>query len=89
MRRKAEGTPPRVDTPSQHQDRDTRGPLVLIGGACTPDGEALGSFIELARETGGPIVGIAVAIVAFLLVNWFFTEPLHTLDVSDPESAPA
>jgi two-component system, OmpR family, sensor histidine kinase KdpD len=26
-----------------------------------------------------------VAIVAFLLVNFFFTEPLHTLDVSDPE----
>ena len=34
---------------------------------------------------GGPIVGISAAIVAFLLVNWFFTEPLHTLDVSDPE----
>ena len=30
-------------------------------------------------------MGISVAIVAFLLVNWFFTEPLHTLDVSDPE----
>ena len=27
---------------------------------------------------GGPIVGIVVAIVAFLLVNWFFTGPLHT-----------
>ena len=47
VRRKAEGTPPRVDTPSQpHHDRDKRGPLVLIGGACTPDGEALGSFID-------------------------------------------
>jgi len=34
---------------------------------------------------GGPIVGISVAIIAFLLVNWFFTEPLHTLDVSQPE----
>jgi len=34
---------------------------------------------------GGPIVGISVALVAFLLVNWFFTEPLHTLDVSQPE----
>jgi two-component system, OmpR family, sensor histidine kinase KdpD len=34
---------------------------------------------------GGPIVGISIAIVAFLLVNFFFTEPLHTLDVSDPE----
>jgi len=34
---------------------------------------------------GGPIVGMSVALVAFLLVNWFFTEPLHTLDVSQPE----
>jgi K+-sensing histidine kinase KdpD len=34
---------------------------------------------------GGPIVGVSVAIIAFLLVNFFFTEPLHTLDVSDPE----
>ncbi len=34
---------------------------------------------------GGPIVGMSVAVVAFLLVNWFFTEPLHTLDVSQPE----
>jgi cyanophycinase len=62
VRRKAEGTPPRVDTPSQpHHSRDTRGPLVLIGGACTPDGEALGSFIDLARDAGGPIVGITSA----------------------------
>ena len=62
MRRKAEGTPPRVDTPSlPHHGRDGRGPLVLIGGACTPDGEALGSFIDLAREAGGPIVGITSA----------------------------
>ena len=34
---------------------------------------------------GGPLVGIAAAVVAFLLVNWFFTEPLHTLDVANPE----
>jgi two-component system, OmpR family, sensor histidine kinase KdpD len=34
---------------------------------------------------GGPIVGMSVAIIAFLVVNWFFTEPLHTLNVSDPE----
>jgi cyanophycinase len=62
VRTKAEGTPPRVDSPSHPQNvRETRGPLVLIGGACTPDGEALGSFIELAREAGGPIVGIASA----------------------------
>lgn len=34
---------------------------------------------------GGPVVGVSVAIVAFLVVNWFFTEPFHTLDVADPE----
>ena len=34
---------------------------------------------------GGPIVGISAAVVAFLLVNYFFTEPLHTFDVADPE----
>lgn len=34
---------------------------------------------------GGPLVGVCVAIVAFLVVNWFFTEPLHTLDVADAE----
>ena len=34
---------------------------MLIGGACTPDGEAMRSFIDLAREVGGPIVGITAA----------------------------
>lgn len=34
---------------------------------------------------GGPVVGVCSAIVAFLVVNWFFTEPLHTLDVASPE----
>ena len=62
MRRKPDAPPPRVDTPSEsQQDRDTSGPLVLIGGACTPNGAALRSFIDLAREAGGPIVGISAA----------------------------
>ena len=61
MRRKTEGRLPRVDAPSHHIDHDTRGPLVLIGGACTPDGEALRSFIDLAHASGGPIVGITAA----------------------------
>jgi K+-sensing histidine kinase KdpD len=34
---------------------------------------------------GGPVVGVSAAIVAFLVVNWFFTEPLHTLNVASPE----
>ena len=54
--------PPRVDSPTQiSRDPEEHGPLVLIGGACTPDGEALGAFISLARSVGGPIVGITAA----------------------------
>jgi cyanophycinase len=61
VRRRAE-PPPRVDLPTRpHHDPEAHGPLVLIGGACTPHGEALGAFIRLAREAGGPIVGITAA----------------------------
>lgn len=41
--------------------------------------------VVLLSAAGGPIVGVSVAIVAFLVVNFYFTEPLHTFDVSDPE----
>ncbi|HLL84373.1 MAG TPA: cyanophycinase [Longimicrobium sp.] len=43
-------------------DRHT-GVLVLIGGACDPEGAAFKSFIELcrAREGGGKIVGLTTA----------------------------
>lgn len=34
---------------------------------------------------GGPVVGVATAVAAFVLVNFFFTEPLHTLDVAEAE----
>jgi len=44
----------------------------------------LAAVVALAAA-GGPVVGIAAALVAFLVVNYFFTEPVHTLDVSDPE----
>jgi cyanophycinase len=38
------------------------GALVLIGGACSPDGEALGAFIRLAgADQGAPIVGFTTA----------------------------
>ncbi|MEO5579131.1 MAG: cyanophycinase [Gemmatimonadaceae bacterium] len=39
------------------------GTLVLVGGACTAEGEALGAFIQLAAESAGsgPIVGITSA----------------------------
>jgi cyanophycinase len=39
-----------------------RGSLVLIGGACTPGGEALGSFLRLSGgDLGAPIVGFTTA----------------------------
>ena len=39
-----------------------RGALVLIGGACTPDGSALGSFLRLSgADRGAPVVGFTTA----------------------------
>jgi cyanophycinase len=39
-----------------------RGALVLIGGACSPDGEALGAFLRLSgADRGAPIVGFTTA----------------------------
>ena len=62
MKRERNGAPPRIDAPTPpHGDPDAHGPLVLIGGASTPKGEALGAFIDLARQVGGPIVGITAA----------------------------
>ena len=38
------------------------GTLVMIGGACTPTGDALGAFLKLAAAAeGGPIIGITSA----------------------------
>ena len=44
----------------------------------------LGGVVAIST-VGGPAVGVCIAVVAFLLVNWYFTEPLHTLNVADPE----
>jgi two-component system sensor histidine kinase KdpD len=43
------------------------------------------ALVVAIAAAGGPAVGIGAAVVAFLVVNYFFTEPLHTFDVSDPE----
>jgi cyanophycinase len=62
MTRERNSAPPRIDAPTHpHQDPEAHGPLVLIGGASTPKGEALGTFIDLARKVGGPIIGITEA----------------------------
>jgi cyanophycinase len=53
---------PRIDSPSPDVVGVTgSGTLVLIGGACTPNGLALRAFVDSAREVGGPIVGITAA----------------------------
>ena len=61
-------------------------PLRGIDGLVNPRG-----FVIVNKHQQNPkfanifSVGVCVAIVAFLVVNWFFTEPVHTLNVSDPE----
>ncbi|HEX8848200.1 MAG TPA: cyanophycinase [Gemmatimonadaceae bacterium] len=49
-------------TPSQRRAGDTAGTLVLIGGGCSADGEALGTFVHRAgARDGGRIVGFTTA----------------------------
>jgi two-component system, OmpR family, sensor histidine kinase KdpD len=43
------------------------------------------SLVVVLAAIGGPVVGVITAAAAFLLVNWFFTEPLHTLNVAGGE----
>jgi two-component system, OmpR family, sensor histidine kinase KdpD len=38
---------------------------------------------------GGMVIGIAAAIGASLLANWFLVPPIHTFTVADPENATA
>jgi two-component system sensor histidine kinase KdpD len=38
---------------------------------------------------GGVVVGVASAIAAALLINYFFVDPIHTLTVSEPDQAVA
>lgn len=48
--------------PTRRRAGDTSGALVLIGGACSPEGEALGAFVERSRgREGGCIVGFTTA----------------------------
>lgn len=54
---------PRVDVGHGARERpDPRGTLVLLGGAVTADGHALGSFLDLTgARAGGRILGLTVA----------------------------
>jgi cyanophycinase len=60
MRGQNHDAPPRVrTTDSRIIPTDGLGTLILIGGACKPNGAALGSFLDTVN--GGPIVGITAA----------------------------
>ena len=67
------------------------GPLLLtwiLGGTRTSSTEML-LYLGLtvaAALTGGLFPALASALVGSLLINWFFTPPLHTLTVSDPQN---
>src|SRR5215208_1939817 len=56
---------PRVNSESdvtRHRRPEAKGVLVLIGGACTPHGHALRSFLDLAgARSGGRIIGLTTA----------------------------
>lgn len=53
---------PATTEPSKRRAGDTCGALVLIGGACSPNGEALGTFVERSKgREGGRIVGFTTA----------------------------
>jgi cyanophycinase len=50
------------ETPNRRRSDRHSGTLVLIGGACEPDGAAFGRFVELAKgRDGGKIVGLTTA----------------------------
>lgn len=54
--------PARIDSPTPAiPELAAGGTLILIGGASTPDGMALRSFIDAVQMVGGPIIGITAA----------------------------
>jgi cyanophycinase len=53
---------PGSTSPRRRRADDAAGTLVLIGGACTPTGDALGRFLDAARaREGGCILGFTTA----------------------------
>jgi cyanophycinase len=63
-----------------------KGALVLIGGACTPNGEALGAFIRLAgADRGAPIVGFTTASSSAARSARAWREDFATAGVSNVE----
>ena len=53
---------------------------------CRPSCCSSSSFVLVIAAVGGRLVGAVAAIVASLLVNWFFVEPYNTLTIAEPEN---
>lgn len=67
---------PRIDEPGhRHAETDRpKGTLVLIGGACTPHGHALRSFLDLSdARGGGRIVALTTASSQPEENGWYWT----------------
>ncbi|WP_245679405.1 sensor histidine kinase [Actinomadura hibisca] len=70
------------------------GPVLLAAGlrAGEPPGLDTDVLLFLALTVGVALVGglwpaVAAAVAGFLLLNWFFTPPVHTLTVDEPQNA--
>jgi cyanophycinase len=79
---------PRIDTPSHHRQNGepAKGTLVLIGGACTPHGHALRTFLELtgARD-GNRIVVLTTASSEPEENGWYWTGALRSAGAKNVE----
>ncbi|MFC1418627.1 ATP-binding protein [Streptacidiphilus cavernicola] len=67
------------------------GPLLLtwILGGHRSDSTDMLLYLALtvaAALTGGLFPALASAVIGSLLINWYFTPPLHTLTVADPQN---
>ncbi len=65
--------------------------LDALSGSLSLDGQVLIYLLAvvLLAVGGGVIVGIVSAITAALLINYFFVDPVHTLNVADGDQAVA
>ena len=63
--------------------------LDQLSGSLALDGQVLVYLLAvvLLAVGGGIVVGVGSAIAAALLINYFFVDPVHTLDVADGDQA--
>ena len=46
-------------------------------------------MVVVIALVGGAVSAVLSAVAAALLINYFFVDPLHTLDIADPDQAVA